>query len=35
VLLYPPGGLAHPSARAVHDWLVEESQAFRAQHPLV
>ncbi|MOA07736.1 Glycine cleavage system transcriptional activator [compost metagenome] len=32
VLLYPPGGLAHPSARAVHDWLVEEAEGFRSLH---
>lgn len=32
VLLYPAGTLAHPSARAVHDWLVEEAQSFRALH---
>ncbi|MFJ4388891.1 LysR substrate-binding domain-containing protein [Pseudomonas soli] len=34
VLLYPPGGLSQPGARAVHDWLVEEAQSFRAMHPL-
>jgi len=34
VLLYPPGGLNQPGARAVHDWLVEEAQDFRALHPL-
>jgi len=34
VLLYPPGGLTQPGARAVHDWLVEEAQVFRALHPL-
>ncbi|AUF96442.1 LysR substrate-binding domain-containing protein [Pseudomonas shirazensis] len=34
VLHYPPGGLNQPGARAVHDWLVEEAQAFRALHPL-
>ena len=31
---YPPGGLNQPGARAVHDWLVEEAQGFRALHPL-
>ncbi|MFK8331084.1 LysR substrate-binding domain-containing protein [Pseudomonas sp. BJa5] len=35
VLHYPPGGLTHPGARAVHDWLVEEAQGFRSLHPLV
>lgn len=35
VLHYPPGGLTHPGARAVHDWLVEEAQGFRTLHPLV
>ncbi len=35
VLLYPPGGLTQPGARAVHDWLVEEAQTFRALHPLM
>lgn len=34
VLLYLPGGLNQPGARAVHDWLVEEAQSFRALHPL-
>jgi len=34
VLLYPPGGLSQPGARAVHDWLVEEAQGFRALHAL-
>ena len=34
VLHYPPGGLTQPGARAVHDWLVEEAQGFRALHPL-
>ncbi|WP_248919868.1 LysR substrate-binding domain-containing protein [Pseudomonas entomophila] len=34
VLLYQPGGLNQPGARAVHDWLVEEAQGFRALHPL-
>ncbi|CAK15258.1 LysR substrate-binding domain-containing protein [Pseudomonas entomophila] len=34
VLLYQPGGLSQPGARAVHDWLVEEAQGFRALHPL-
>ncbi|CAG8863582.1 Glycine cleavage system transcriptional activator [Pseudomonas fluorescens] len=34
VLLYLPGGLNQPGARAVHDWLVEEAQGFRALHPL-
>jgi LysR family glycine cleavage system transcriptional activator len=34
VVLYLPGGLNQPGARAVHDWLVEEAQGFRALHPL-
>ncbi|MFV3402777.1 MULTISPECIES: LysR substrate-binding domain-containing protein [Pseudomonas] len=34
VLLYRPGGLSQPGARAVHDWLVEEAQHFRALHPM-
>lgn len=34
VLLYQPGGLNQPGARAVHDWLVEEAQGFRALHLL-
>ncbi len=33
VLHYPPGGLAHPGVRAVHDWLVEEADGFRTLHP--
>ncbi|MNJ06465.1 Glycine cleavage system transcriptional activator [compost metagenome] len=32
VLHYPPGGLAHPGVRAVHDWLVEEAGGFRTLH---
>ena len=32
VLLYSAGTLAHPSARAVHDWLVEEAEVFRAMY---
>jgi len=35
VLHYPPGGLTHPGARAVHDWLVEEADSFRALHARV
>jgi len=34
VLLYSQAGLLQPGARAVHDWLVEEAQHFRALHPL-
>ncbi|AIR91243.1 LysR substrate-binding domain-containing protein [Pseudomonas cremoricolorata] len=34
VLLYSQAGLLQPGARAVHDWLVEEAQSFRALHPL-
>ncbi|MDN7143427.1 LysR family transcriptional regulator [Pseudomonas sp. JQ170] len=32
VLHYPPGGLARPGVRAVHDWLVEEAGSFRTLH---